>query len=106
MKAIFFCYSEDTSTMSKLLDQVLIISVISWFVLVFLDWSYWKAAPYSLHTFILYGITFTVLFIRFCDSLDFKRAMRELNYAPRLIAAFLSSLNGIVCNIVLVKCRS
>ena len=31
--------------------------------------------------------------------------MRELNYAPRLIAAFLAGLNGIAMNIVFVKCQ-
>lgn len=32
--------------------------------------------------------------------------MRELNYAPRLVCALLAGVNGIISNIVLVKCNS
>lgn len=47
---------------------------------------------------------FTFLFLRFSQSLDFKRVMRELNYAPRLVCAFLAGSNAIISNIVLSKC--
>lgn len=106
MKAIFFCYDDGTATVDKFLDQIHIASVISFLVIIFLDWSYWKAAPYSVHTLILHGIVFTFLFLRFCQGLDFRRMLRELSYAPRLIVALLAGLNAILCNIVLLKCQS
>ena len=41
-------------------------TLIAFTVIVFLDWPYWKTAPYSVHTLITNGIVFTFLFLRFC----------------------------------------
>ena len=65
MKAIFFCYDENTSLRDKLIDQAHALSLIGFLVLVFLDWSYWKAAPYPIHTLLVYGLIFTFMFLRF-----------------------------------------
>ena len=58
-----------------------------------------------MQTVILYGIVFTFLFLRLSNSLDFKRVLRELHYAPRLIVALLSGINAIAMNVLLAKCR-
>jgi len=105
MNHLFFCY-DDPSALDKLIDIVHISTIGGYCSLVFLDWSYWKAAPYGVHSFSLHGIIFTFLFLRFCQSLDVKRMMRELSYPPRLIAAFLAGLNAIWLNLTLVSCSA
>lgn len=102
MKAIFFCYHEDTSAFNMFLDQVLIFSLAGWCFLVFLDWSYWKAAPYSVHTEIAHAIVFTILFLRFCEGLNFKKVLGDLTNPHRLIVALLGGINGIFSNITLL----
>lgn len=84
----------------------MILSLGGWSVLVFLDWTYWKAAPYSVHSEIAHGIVFTLLFLRFCNGLDFRRVMRELKNPHRLIVSLLGALNGIISTITLLRCRS
>ncbi len=71
MKSVFFCYDEQTYMMDKFIDQIHLGTLGSFIIIVFLDWPYWKVAPYSVHSSILHGIVFTFLFLRFCQSLDF-----------------------------------
>jgi predicted membrane chloride channel (bestrophin family) len=66
MKGLFFCYDGETYLVDKMIDQVHIATLVSFLIIVFLDWPYWKTAPYSVHTFIVHGIVFTFLFLRFC----------------------------------------
>jgi hypothetical protein len=66
MKGLFFCYDGETYLVDKMIDQIHIATLVSFLIIVFLDWPYWKAAPYSVHTFIVHGIVFTFLFLRFC----------------------------------------
>ena len=105
MQAIFFCYNEHTKNLDKFLDSLLILLIIGWFTVVYFDWQYWKAAPYPIHSFIMHSVVYTMLFLRYCKALDFKKIMVELTYWPRLIVAALSSLITLLYTICLILCR-
>ena len=74
----------------------------AWLVIVFMDWSYWKTAPHSLHTLIVYGIIFTYLFLRLAPQAhikDVEGLLKQLHYLPRAIAASLAAINSLVLTI-------
>jgi len=77
MKAIFFCYDENSSTMEKLIDQVHVIALVFYFTLIYLDWTYWKDAPAGIHTTLVFILVFTFLFIRFSSHFDLGKVLQE-----------------------------
>ena len=106
MKSLLFFYTDETKNIDKVIDKILVLFTLSFLLIVFFDWSYWKSAPYPLHTFLIYAIVFTLLFFRFCHGLDLKRVIREPAYPPRLICALFSGLNSIALNVIFLKSKS
>ena len=109
---VFPCYSSETTSMRDVLvDQIHAISLVSFLLIVFFDWPYWKTAPFPLHTMIVYGIIFTFMFIRFSTSqIDHRDVQslvfKQINHLPKALAALLSGLNSIILTIFLSLCRS
>lgn len=58
-------WGPETTLRDKLVDKIHLGTLLAFIFIVFLDWSYWKTAPYSLHTLIVYGIIFSFIFLRF-----------------------------------------
>jgi hypothetical protein len=57
-------WGPETTARDKLVDKIHLGTLLAFILIVFLDWSYWKTAPYSIHTVIVYGIIFTSIFLR------------------------------------------
>ena len=58
-------WGPETTLRDKLVDKIHFATLLTFIFIVFLDWSYWKTAPYSVHTLIVYGIIFSFIFLRF-----------------------------------------
>ena len=58
-------WGPETTLRDKLVDKIHLATLLTFIFIVFLDWSYWKTAPYSVHTLIVYGIIFSFIFLRF-----------------------------------------
>ncbi len=68
IKKVFRCYGPDTTARDIFVDQLHAMTLGGFFLIVFLDWSYWKTAPFPIHTLIVYGIIFTFLFLRLASQ--------------------------------------
>ncbi len=69
-------WGPETTLRDKLVDKIHFGTLLTFIFIVFLDWSYLKTAPYSVHTLIVYGIIFSFIFLRFgtqqTDLKDFE----------------------------------
>ncbi len=79
-----------------------------WLLIVCLDWKYWKTAPHSLHTALVFAIVFTFLFLRLAskqkDLKDVQGLLKQMHYLPQAIAAGLSGINALALTYMLRKC--
>ena len=57
-------WGPETTARDKLVDKIHLGTLFGFIFIVFLDWSYWKTAPYSVHTLIVYGIIFSFFFFQ------------------------------------------
>ena len=61
-------WGPETTPRDKLVDKIHFGTLLGFILIVFLDWSYWKTAAYSIHSVIVYGIIFTSIFLRFANQ--------------------------------------
>ena len=66
-------WGPETTERDRLIDKIHAATLVGFILIVALDWSYWKTAPYPIHTCTVYGIIFTFIFLRNAtQQTDFK----------------------------------